>query len=160
MEGWGEYAVIVGGASAALVGLLFVAVSIKVDLIVRSVALRARAAQTLTLFLVPLLAAIILGIPAQPLWVFGVLVSALGVVAAAAFIVLGRQAKHANDDTSLARTLSATTPSTSTCVLIVAAGIAMLFGWSGGFYFLAAATIAAIVGGVINAWLLLVRLGD
>jgi hypothetical protein len=42
MDGWGEYAVIVGGASAALVGLLFVAVSIKVDLIVRSVALRAR----------------------------------------------------------------------------------------------------------------------
>jgi hypothetical protein len=92
MDGWGDYAVIVGGASAALLGLLFVAVSIKVDVVVRSVALRARAAQTMTLFLVALLAAIILGIPAQPLWVFGVLVSALGVVAATALSVLDRRA--------------------------------------------------------------------
>jgi hypothetical protein len=50
LTGGADYAVIVGGASAALVGLLFVAVSIKVDVIVRSVALRARAA----LFLVRL----------------------------------------------------------------------------------------------------------
>jgi hypothetical protein len=160
MDGWGDYAVIVGSASAALVGLLFVAVSIKVDVIVRSVALRARAAQTLNLFVVALLAAIILGIPAQPLWVFGVLVSALGVLAATVDVVLDRQARRAGDGTSLTRTLSAITPTTSTCILVVATGVAALFGWRGGIYFLAAATIAAIIGGVINAWLFLVRLGD
>jgi|tagenome__1003787_1003787.scaffolds.fasta_scaffold20794172_2 hypothetical protein len=63
MDGWGDFAVIIGGASAAMVGLLFVAVSIKVEVIVHSVALRARAAQTMTLFLVVVLAAVILGIP-------------------------------------------------------------------------------------------------
>jgi hypothetical protein len=114
----------------------------------------------LTLFVVALLAAIILGIPAQPLWVFGVLVSALGVLAATVLIVLDRQARSAGDGTSLTRTLSAITPSTSTCVLVVATGVAALFGWRGGIYLLAAATIAAIIGGVINAWLFLVRLGD
>jgi hypothetical protein len=160
MDGWGEYAVIVGSASAALVGLLFVAVSIKVDVVVRSVALRARAAQTMTLFLVALLAAIILAIPALPLWVFGALVLALGVVAATVLIVLDRQAKRANDGASLARTLSAITPSAVVCVLVVVTGVAALFGWRGGVYFLAAATIGAITGGVINAWLFLVRLGD
>jgi hypothetical protein len=60
----------------------------------------------------------------------------------------------------LTRTLSAITPSTSICILVVTTGVAALFGWRGGIYFLAAATIAAIVGGVINAWLFLVRLGD
>jgi hypothetical protein len=160
MDGWGDFAVIIGGASAAMVGLLFVAVSIKVEVIVRSVALRARAAQTMTLFLVVVLAAVILAIPAQPLWVFGVLMVTLGVLAAAVFTVLDGQAKRANDGTSLTRTLSAITPTASTCLLVVATGVAALFGWRGSVYLLAAATIGAITGGVVNAWLFLVRLGD
>jgi hypothetical protein len=160
MDGWGDFAVIIGGVSAAMVGLLFVAVSIKVELIVRSVTLRARAAQTMTLFLVVVLAAIILAIPAQPLWVFGVLMVTLGVLAAAVLTVLDRQAKRANDGTSLTRTLSAITPNALTCLLVVATGAAALFGWRGSVYVLAAATIGAITGGVVNAWLFLVRLGD
>jgi hypothetical protein len=143
-----------------LVGLLFVAVSVKVDVIARSVALRARAAQTMTLFQVALLATIILSIPAQPLWVFGVLVSALGVIAATTLTLLDRRATRADDGTALTRTLSTITPSTSTCILVVATAVAAFSGWRGGIYFLAAATIAAITGGVINAWLFLVRLGD
>jgi len=112
VDGWGDFAVIIGGASAAMVGLLFVAVSIKVEVIARSVALRARAAQTMTLFLVAVLAAVILGIPAQPLWVFGVLMLTLGLLTATVLTLLDRQAERVNDDgTSLTRTLSAITPS-------------------------------------------------
>jgi hypothetical protein len=51
LEAWGTYANVVGAAAAALVGLLFVAVSIRVDAINASGELRNRAAQTLGLFL-------------------------------------------------------------------------------------------------------------
>ena len=66
MEGWTDFAVIIGGGSAALLGLLFVAISIKADIIRRSDTLRARATQTMILFLMALLAAAILGIPGHP----------------------------------------------------------------------------------------------
>ena len=51
MESWEEFAVVTGGAAAALTGLLFVAVSIRIEVIAASTDLRSRAAQTLTLFL-------------------------------------------------------------------------------------------------------------
>jgi hypothetical protein len=63
---------------------------------------------------VVILAAVVLGIPAQPLWVFGVLMVTLGLLAAAVFAVLDRRAERENDGTALSRTLSAVTPSAST----------------------------------------------
>jgi energy-converting hydrogenase Eha subunit A len=81
VERWTDFAVIIGGGFAALLGLLFVAISIKADIIRRSSPLRARATQTM-IFLMPLLAAAILGIPRQALWVFGALVLTLGIVQA------------------------------------------------------------------------------
>jgi hypothetical protein len=57
VERWTDFAVIIGGGSAALLGLLFVAISIKADIIRRSGTPRARATQTMILFLMALLAA-------------------------------------------------------------------------------------------------------
>jgi hypothetical protein len=154
VERWTDFAVIIGGGFAALLGLLFVAISIKADIIRRSGTLRARATQTMIPFLMALLAAAILGIPGQPLWVFAALVLTLGIV------IMDRRAKRAKDESSVGRTLSAITPSAVTSILVIAAGVAALLGWNGGVYILAGGTIAALTGAVINAWLFLVRLGD
>jgi hypothetical protein len=160
VERWTDFAVIIGGGFAALLGLLFVAISIKADIIRRSGTLRARATQTMIPFLMALLAAAILGIPGQPLWVFAALVLTLGIVEACAHLIMDRRAKRAKDESSLGRTLSAITPSAVTSILVIAAGVAALLGWNGGVYILAGGTIAALTGAVINAWLFLVRLGD
>ena len=50
MKAWDTFAQIIGTAAAALIGLLFVAVSIRIASIARSQELRNRAAQTLSLF--------------------------------------------------------------------------------------------------------------
>ncbi|MEN4478352.1 hypothetical protein [Mycolicibacterium cosmeticum] len=63
MPGWDTFAVIVGGG--ALVGLLFVAMSISATQIGSSASLRGRAAQTLVVFATLLLLAILLAIPSQ-----------------------------------------------------------------------------------------------
>jgi hypothetical protein len=55
LTGWDSFAVVAGGAASALIGLLLVAVSIRVDVIAASMELRNRAAQTLSLFAVALL---------------------------------------------------------------------------------------------------------
>jgi hypothetical protein len=95
------------------------------------------------LFLMALLAAAILGIPGQPLWVFGALVLTLGVVEARAHLIMDRRAKRAKDESSLGRTLSAITPSAVTSILVIAAGVAALLGWNGGVYIIKAESSCA-----------------
>ena len=64
-EMWRDFAVIAGGLAGALTGLLFVAVSIKSDTLAGSRSLSSRAAQTLVLFMMPALSAVVLAAP-QP----------------------------------------------------------------------------------------------
>ena len=65
MTPWSTFAQVAGTAAASLIGLLFVAVSIRIDFIARSQELRNRAAQTLSLFGTVLLTAILIPIPGQ-----------------------------------------------------------------------------------------------
>jgi len=48
-------------------------------------------------------------------------------------------------------------PNTITAVLVGVAGITFLVKAGGGLYWLIPATVASLVGGVVNAWLFLVR---
>jgi hypothetical protein len=83
MGAWGTFAVITGGAAAALTGLLFVAVSIRIEVIAASAELRNRAAQTLGLFVTVLLAASLLAIPGQSSRALGGELTALAVLTGA-----------------------------------------------------------------------------
>ena len=55
MPGWDTFAVIIGGAAGALIGLLFVSVSIRIEVISASPDFRNRSAETLSLFTTVLL---------------------------------------------------------------------------------------------------------
>ncbi len=65
MHEWDTFTVVVGGSAGALVGLLFVAISINAAQIATSSDLRGRAAQTLVIFAALLLIAVLLAIPEQ-----------------------------------------------------------------------------------------------
>ena len=55
MPGWDSFALVIGGAAGALIGLLFVSVSIRIDVISASPDFRNRGAATLSLFMTVLL---------------------------------------------------------------------------------------------------------
>jgi hypothetical protein len=55
LPGWDTFAVIIGGAAGALIGLLFVSVSIRIEVISASPDFRNRSAETLSLFTTVLL---------------------------------------------------------------------------------------------------------
>jgi modulator of FtsH protease len=75
---WHDFATMIGGATGALTGLLFVALSLNASRIAGHTGLRASAAQTLVLFITPLLIAAVLLTPRQPDWVLGVELIAIG----------------------------------------------------------------------------------
>jgi hypothetical protein len=80
VPGWDTFAVVIGGAAGALIGLLFVSVSIRIDVISASPDFRNRGAATLCLFATVLLVAILLVVPDQDAWELGaeLLLLALG----------------------------------------------------------------------------------
>jgi len=159
LSDWGDFAVVTGAATAALLGLLFVAVSIRVEPIARSAELRNRSAQTLTLLLTGLLVASLLAVPDQRAWSLGAEYLVLALVVTGVAVVLDRRA-GSERGSAIGRILDAINPTFVTCSLLVVAAIILILGHIDGIYVLVPALIAVLVGGVVNAWLILVRLTD
>jgi hypothetical protein len=155
MPGWSDFTVVSGGAAAALMGLLFVAVTLRIDAISRAPDLRSRAAQTLTLFAVALVAALLLAVPSQPPQIFGTELMALAVLGGVAMIALDKRAKRVPHQDPIARVLDRVGPNITTIVLIGAAGVCVVLDATWGIYLLVPAALAALVGGVVSAWVFL-----
>jgi len=161
MEKWATFATVVGAAAASLTGLLFVAVSIRIDVIARSAELRNRAAQTLALFGTVLVASILLAIPDQAYGVLGGELIALALLLAAGLVALDRRARSDTAATgahAIGLELEAVAPNGVTAILLLVSGILLAAGVHAGLYVVVLPLIAALVGGVVSAWLLLTKL--
>jgi hypothetical protein len=66
-------------------------------------------------------------------------------------------AGHAREP-GLARDFERFSPNTITATLVGVAGVTLLVHAGGGLYWLIPSAVASLVGGVVNAWLFLVRL--
>jgi hypothetical protein len=157
---WDTFAVIVGGSAGALVGLLFVAISIHAGRIAESADLRGRAAQTLVIFAALLLIALLLAIPEQSQRVLGVEFCVLAVFVAVALILLDRLARDTDSPREVASTVKNVNPSTLTALGIAIAGGLMVAGVEWADFVLVPVICAAMVGGLASAWLLLTKLTD
>jgi len=159
-QDWDNFAVIAGSAAGALTGLLFVAVSLNRDRIAGHPALRAQAGQTLVLFLLPLLMSIMLVIPRTSAVSLGAEFVVLAAVAATVLTAIahGGRNQPAGDDSAarLARLIDRVSPNLLTMLLIVVGGCLQIAG-DDGLYWVAAAAVLCLIGGVVNAWLFLTR---
>ena len=165
--GFGEALAAVAGA---LTGLLFVAVSIKSELLARSRSLASRAAQTLILFMISVLTGLLLVAP-QPRVALGSELLAVAVISAASLAVLDRraardsggagpeaaEASRASGD-RVARYVQQYSPNLITTLLVGVAAVTLMLKAGGGLYWLIPATTASLLGGVASAWLFLVKL--
>ncbi len=150
--GFGEALAAVAGA---LTGLLFVAVSVKSDALAASRSLSSRAAQTLVLFMTSVLIGLFLVVPQSPA-ALGWELLAVAVVSGTALLILDRRAGHGADQ-SVASYVEKFSPNSITAVLVGVAGVTFLLRAGGGLYWLIPATVASLVGGVVNAWLFLIK---
>jgi hypothetical protein len=150
---WQGFAEVVGAASGALTGLLFVAVSLNANRIAGHLGLRASAAQTLVLFLEPLAMAMILLTPGQAHWALGGELIAAGLIASWVLLAIARR-KHGlpDDDQRLIAIFNRRGTNLAVMLLFVASGITLACGADAGLYLLLPATLVAFVSGVLNAW--------
>lgn len=155
MTGWSDFTVVCGGAAAALVGLLFVAVTLRIDVISHAPDLRSRAAQTLTLFAVALMVSIVMTVPGQPGWLFGSEVIAIALLGGAVMLIMNKRAHSVSHPNPIAPVLGKFGPHGTTIVLIGLTGILTICKVAWGVYLLVPAELAALIGGVLSAWLFL-----
>jgi hypothetical protein len=154
---WSDLFVATAGASAALAGLVFVAVSINIERILKYKGLPERALETVLLLLGVLLVSVVGLIPGQG-------ESALGAELLGVSLILGAVIARLPTSYSADREeprgwlwgrwsvrAAGTLP-------FVVGGASVLAGSGGGLYWVVAGIVFAISGAVINAWVLLVEI--
>jgi hypothetical protein len=158
-EQWHDLFVAMAGASAALAGLLFVAVSINVDRILKYEGLPERGLETLGMLLTGLVVCVAGLIPGQSHVALGL--ELLGIAAVLLFLMARLPVAHELPE-------GVETPPhyafnrevirlTGTVVLVIGA-LAVLFAVIGGLYWIVAAIVLLTLGAVANAWVLLVEI--
>jgi hypothetical protein len=153
---WHDFFVGSMGASAALTGLLFVAISINLEQILKYPNLPGRAAGSLGVLVCALVVACCGLVPAQHHVAFGVEVAvAGGVVMFQSLWVSFRSQAPRGDRMSwrVERTVTLLVPST----LFFAGGLSLIADGGGGLYWVFAATASAFIVSAVNAWVLLVE---
>jgi modulator of FtsH protease len=158
-EEWKDLFVAMAGASAALAGLLFVAVSINVERIVHYKGLPERGVETLALLLTVLVASIAGLMPGQSHVALGL--ELLGIAAALFAVLFALPVTHQLPDDAdrppawlLSRWLIRLTGSG----LLAIGALSELLGFGGGLYWVAAGFVFLILGAVGNAWVLLIEI--
>jgi hypothetical protein len=130
---WHDMFVAIAGAAAALTGLLFVAVSINLERILKFSFLPIRALETLSIMIGLLLLAVIMLVPGQSRTVLGIEILALG-IGLAVILLPKRLVMKRNKDEPLRWTVTPLAIVSMGTLPMVAAGISVLAGGGGGLY--------------------------
>ncbi|GLZ46393.1 hypothetical protein Acsp06_25780 [Actinomycetospora sp. NBRC 106375] len=157
-EPWSDFAAGMAGAAAALAGLLFVAVSINIRTILTGTGIAGRAALALILLALPVFLSLALLIPGQPDVALAIELLVISAVTVPSLGYLARPSAHAAEQPVSSWIATNVIPSAVAALAPVVAAVGLLTGSLGGLYWLPAAVALALVGGLVNAWALLVEI--
>ena len=157
MDGWKDFGVAVTGVSGALIGLLFVALSINLRQIVASASLPERAMVALVLLSLPLLSAMLLLVP-QPIRAYGVELLVLGVLLGAWLLYRSRPGAREAVQPLVARLIGTVGPIVIATAGLVGGGALLVAGREVGVYGVVVGTVAAFTGALLTTWVLLVEI--
>jgi modulator of FtsH protease len=156
---WGNFFTAQCGASAALIGLLFVALSINLQRIIEYPYLVDRLAESVLVFAGLLVFSIFGLVPNQGVAAFGyeTLATGVGIWGFSTWLQVRGFRNHPPEATltaNVSRTIQMQVATLSTII----AGIEMCRGNVYGVYWLVPATVASYVAGIGNAWVLTVEI--
>jgi hypothetical protein len=154
---WTDFFVAGAGASAALTGLVFVAVSINVDRILRLQGLPDRALATVLLLLSVVLVSLIGLIPGQSRTGLAGELLGVGLVFSVITLALTRRSTAGRGGHRLNTVFLWLLVGLGT-VPVVLGAVSLFAEAGGGLYWVAAGIVLATTGAVANAWVLLVEI--
>ena len=156
IEAWSDLFVASAGASAALAGLVFVAISINVEDIVKNKGLPEMGVVTIMLLLGVLIASLFGLIPEQSNQDLGIELLVMSIIWTAG---IGRFAfRSLPDESNLERTVSRLGLPAFGTLPYLAGAIILVSGSDTGMYFVFAGMIGAVIAAVMDAWILLVEI--
>jgi modulator of FtsH protease len=160
---WETFAAANAGAAAALAGLLFVGVSINIQVIVQSRRLTGRASEAFLLLVSTLVVSVLVlvpGITETGLGIALIVVGTFGWVAVTTQHVraLPRFGGESDGFAPKGSNAARITLGQLAIAPIAIAGITLLVGSGGGLYWIAPAVIFAYVSALANAWVLLIEI--
>jgi len=153
---WTDLFVAAAGASAALTGLVFVAVSINIQEILRLPGVPDRALATLMLLLGAVVISLLPLIPDQSGTALGIELVTVGIAFIAVVCVTGARSFRRSDNPAV-RIELVVLAALGTLPYVVG-GLLLIADADGGLYWVIAGVVGAIVGAVLNAWVLLVEI--
>jgi modulator of FtsH protease len=153
---WHDFFLGTIGAAAALTGLLFVAISINLEQILKYPQLPGRAAGTLGILVSALLVSGFALAPGQSARALGLEIAAVGIVVAAQALVVVRGKSIQGDRKSWAIEHVATLLLPSLAFIV--GGVSLLAGAGGGLYWVLGGVLLVFTSASVNAWVLLVEI--
>ena len=158
LESWDSFFVAEVGAAAALLGLLFVAISINLKQMIEAGGLTDRALVALLLLLAIMVLGLLMSMPDQPSWALGGETIVISVFTGVIGTVLGLRGLHQADKQYWHNFVWNTLTFIATLVLIVVGGLLMFFGGEAGFFWVAVGMCLALVKAVSEGWIFLVEI--
>lgn len=157
-DSWSAAFTAVASSSAALTGLLFVALSINLDRVIKGPGLVERAVEVLLLLVAVLIIATLLLMPGQGIPAASIEILAIAILVSS---LLGyihiRAPRHALGVSRGNFVLRVVGDHMGPLFLIIGA-VSLLIGNGGGLYWVVPALVAAMVAAIIGAWVMLVEI--
>ncbi len=158
MAGWAEFFTAEAGASAALAGLVIVAISINIGRILALPYLPGRAAETLIAPTGALVISTLGLVPGQPPAILGIELALVGAVMWLVPMRLQWRAMRSSEPYPGAILLPRIVMAQLASVPFIVAGVLLVADVPGALYWVVPGLVAALVTTVVNSWILLVEI--
>jgi hypothetical protein len=159
VESWDSFFVAETAAAAALLGLMFVAISINLKQVIESAGLADRALGALLLLLAILIAGLLLAMPDQPVAMLGVEAAATAIVTGFIATLLGVRGLRKAERQFRGNFVQNLVTNLAVLLPIFAGGLLMLLGGGeAGFYLVGAGMCLTIIKAVSEGWIFLVEI--
>jgi modulator of FtsH protease len=158
IESWDSFFVAETAAAAALLGLLFVAVSINLKAVIETSGLADRALGALMLLLAILVAGLLLAMPDQPMGAMGGEVVVIAALTGVLVTLLGVRGLRTADRRFRINFVQNIVSNVVVLLPLLIGGGLMFSGGEAGFYWIAAGMCLSLIKAVSEGWIFLVEI--
>lgn len=155
---WESLFIAEAGASAALAGLLFVALSINLKRILQGAGLPGRAGEAIVLLLAVLVVSTLVLVPGQSPRVLGAELLGSGLVTWLILVVIHVGAVRGRVAPSPSLLVRRIVLAQVAVLPLLVAGVSLLVGAGGGLYWLVPGALLCLLVAVLDAWVLLIEI--